>query len=62
MMWYCFAIFGALFDATYYMLIKKLIQNIDLYVLASGIFLSSCIISHLRQIKIKPQTLDPLVF
>lgn len=44
MVWYVFAILGALFDSTFYMLSKKLLKNIDQYVLASGVFLSSFIV------------------
>ncbi|UCC91904.1 MAG: EamA family transporter [Candidatus Aenigmatarchaeota archaeon] len=41
MVWFIFAIFGALFQATYYTLVKKYLKGIDQYVLASGVFLSS---------------------
>lgn len=44
MAWFIFALLGALFDATYYMLIKKLLADIDEYVLASGTFLSGFVI------------------
>lgn len=50
MVWFIFAIFGALFDAIYYTSIKKLLKNIDQYVLASGVFLSSFIVLFLISI------------
>ena len=44
MVWYIFAILGALLNATYFMLSKKSLEKIDQYVLASGVFLSSSIV------------------
>jgi len=44
MVWYVFAILGAIFDSTFYMLSKQLLKTIDQYVLASGVFLSSFIV------------------
>jgi len=44
MIWFIFAILGAFFDATYYALIKKILQNINQYVLSAGVFLTSSII------------------
>lgn len=44
MVWYIFAILGAIFDSTFYMLSKQLLKTIDQYVLASGVFLSSFIV------------------
>ena len=39
MIWSIFAILSALFDATYYASIKRLLRDISQYVLASGMFL-----------------------
>ena len=50
MVWFIFAILGALFAATYYAAIKKLLKNVDQYILASGAFLSSFIILFLISI------------
>ena len=44
MIWFIFAILGAFFDASYYTLIKKNLQNINQYVLSTGIFLTSSIV------------------
>lgn len=41
MVWFLFALFGALFDSLFYMLSKRLLRNTDQYVLAGGVFLSS---------------------
>ncbi|MEL4304361.1 EamA family transporter [Methanococcoides sp. LMO-2] len=38
MIWFLFAFLGAFFDATYFMLVKKLLKEVDQYVLATGIF------------------------
>lgn len=40
MTWAIFAILGAFFTATYYASIKRLLRDINQYVLASGVFLS----------------------
>ncbi len=39
MQWLLFALLGAFFDSTYYMLIKKNIKNMNPYFLSSGVFL-----------------------
>ncbi len=44
MFWFIFAISGAFFTATYSMLVKKLVKDINQYVLASGVFLSSFVV------------------
>lgn len=44
MVWFLFAILGALSDATYYASIKKLVKELDQYVLASGVFLSASVV------------------
>jgi len=44
MVWFIFAMLGAFFDATYYTLIKKNLQNINQYVLSTGVFLASSIV------------------
>lgn len=44
MVWVIFAILAAFFQATYFASIKKLLRNINQYVLASGIFLSASLI------------------
>ncbi|SES90893.1 Uncharacterized membrane protein [Methanococcoides vulcani] len=38
MIWFLFAVLGAFFDATYFMLVKKLLKEVDQYVLATGTF------------------------
>ncbi len=43
MTWFIFAILGAFFNATYYALIKKNLQNINQYVLSTGVFLIASI-------------------
>lgn len=44
MIWYLWAFVGALFDATYYLLVKKAVKDVNLYVLAGGTFLTSSLI------------------
>ncbi len=44
MAWFIFAILGAFFDASYYALIKKNLQNINQYVLSAGVFVTSSIV------------------
>lgn len=44
MIWSLFALSGALLDATYYAAIKKLLKDLNQYVLASGAFLSASFI------------------
>jgi len=44
MQWFIFALLGAFFSATYYMLNKKLLKDINQHVLASGVFLSGFVI------------------
>ncbi|MDW7727077.1 MAG: DMT family transporter [Candidatus Methanoperedens sp.] len=44
MVWFLFALFGALFDSLFYMLSKRLLRNTDQYVLAGGVFLSSFVV------------------
>lgn len=41
MLWFVFALLGAFFDATYYLLIKRYLRETDRYLLAAGVFLSS---------------------
>ncbi len=41
MFWLFLAILGAFFDASYYAFIKKYLQNLDRFMLASGAFLSA---------------------
>ena len=36
MIWFIFALLGAFFDATYHMLVKKYVNNVDKTLLASG--------------------------
>ncbi len=43
-MWFLYALLGALLDATYYASIKKMVRNIDITVLASGVFMSASMI------------------
>lgn len=43
MVWYLFALLGAMSDSTFYMLSKKLLRNIDQYVLAAWVFLTSSV-------------------
>lgn len=50
MTWYLFAILGAFFAATFLMLLKKLLKDINPYILASGIFLSTFLIMFLISI------------
>ncbi|WP_440951699.1 DMT family transporter [Methanococcoides sp. FTZ1] len=38
MIWFLFAVLGAFFDATYFMLVKKMLKEVDQYVLATGTF------------------------
>lgn len=44
MAWFVFALLGAFFDASYYALIKKNLQDINQYVLSAGIFFASSVI------------------
>jgi drug/metabolite transporter (DMT)-like permease len=39
MVWFIFALLGAIFDATYYAFVKKALKSMNPYVLASGVFL-----------------------
>lgn len=50
MVWFIFAILGALLSATYYASIKGLLRDINQYVLASGAFLSCFLILFLTSI------------
>ncbi len=50
MVWFIFAILGALLSATYYASIKRLLRDINQYVLASGAFLSCFLILFLISI------------
>ncbi len=44
MIWVIFAIIGAFVDAAYFVLIKKLLKNVDQYVLAGGTFFCSFVL------------------
>jgi drug/metabolite transporter (DMT)-like permease len=45
MAWFIFAILGAIFQSVYYASVKKLTEKFDVYVLGSGIFITSFFIS-----------------
>ena len=44
MPWYIFALLAAILDATYYMLVKKFLKDLDPYLLGAGAFLSAFIL------------------
>ena len=50
MIWAIFAILSALFSATYYALIKKLLKDVNQYVLVSGVFLSCSLLLFLTSV------------
>lgn len=50
MIWVIFAILGAFFDATFYALIKKSLQNVNQHILSAGAFLVSSFILFLFSI------------
>jgi drug/metabolite transporter (DMT)-like permease len=44
MIWFLFAVLGAFFDATYFMLVKKMLKEVDQYVLGVGTFFFAFVI------------------